>query len=71
MNATSTEFTQVIEVDNGTYRWYNNKWQEVNDVLQQKGYLYRIYPTKQQQQLINQTLGCVRFVYNRFLNIRK
>ena len=28
-------------------------------------------PTKQQQQLINQTLGCVRFVYNRFLNIRK
>ena len=40
-------------------------------MLQQKGYLYRIYPTKQQQQLINQTLGCVRFVYNRFLNIRK
>ena len=40
-------------------------------MLQQKGYQYRIYPTKQQQQLINQTLGCVRFVYNRFLNIRK
>ena len=40
-------------------------------MLQQKGYLYRIYPTKQQQQLINQTLGCARFVYNRFLNIRK
>ncbi|MSU09608.1 helix-turn-helix domain-containing protein, partial [Veillonellaceae bacterium WCA-693-APC-5D-A] len=28
----------------------------MNDVLQQKGYQYRIYPTKQQQQLINQTL---------------
>ncbi|WP_405757436.1 helix-turn-helix domain-containing protein, partial [Anaerovibrio slackiae] len=26
----------------------------MNDVLQQKGYQYRIYPTKQQQQLINQ-----------------
>ncbi|MBQ5650794.1 helix-turn-helix domain-containing protein, partial [Anaerovibrio slackiae] len=25
-------------------------------MLQQKGYQYRIYPTKQQQQLINQTL---------------
>ncbi|WP_366144422.1 helix-turn-helix domain-containing protein, partial [Anaerovibrio sp.] len=24
----------------------------MNDVLQQKGYQYRIYPTKQQQQLI-------------------
>ena len=40
-------------------------------MLQQKGYQYRIYPTKQQQQLINQTLGCARFVYNRFLTIRK
>ncbi|MGM9558935.1 helix-turn-helix domain-containing protein [Anaerovibrio slackiae] len=25
----------------------------MNDVLQQKGYQYRIYPTKQQLQLIN------------------
>ena len=40
-------------------------------MLQQKGYKYRIYPNKQQQQLINQTLGCSRFVYNRFLAIRK
>ncbi|MBR0328122.1 MAG: helix-turn-helix domain-containing protein, partial [Selenomonadaceae bacterium] len=39
--------------------------------LQQKGYQYRIYPTKQQQQPINRTPGCARFVYNSFLNIRK
>ncbi|MDY3739898.1 MAG: helix-turn-helix domain-containing protein, partial [Selenomonadaceae bacterium] len=36
-------------------------------MLQQKGYKYRIYPNKKQQNIINQTLGCSRFVYNRFL----
>ena len=40
-------------------------------MLQQKGYKYRIYPNKKQQNIINQTLGCSRFVYNRFLVVRK
>ena len=35
-----------------------------------KGLKFRIYPNKQQQTIINKTLGCVRFVYNHFLYIR-
>ena len=35
-----------------------------------KGLKFRIYPNKQQQTIINKTLGCVRFVYNHFLCIR-
>ncbi|WP_052087873.1 IS200/IS605 family element RNA-guided endonuclease TnpB [Paenibacillus wynnii] len=32
-----------------------------------KAYKYRIYPTKEQQQLIHQMFGCCRFVFNHFL----
>ena len=32
-----------------------------------KGYKYRIYPTKQQKELINKTFGCCRFIYNQML----
>lgn len=32
-----------------------------------KGYKYRIYPTKEQEILINKTFGCTRFVYNQLL----
>lgn len=35
-----------------------------------KGYKFRIYPTKQQIQTIEQTFGCCRFVYNYFLALR-
>ena len=35
-----------------------------------RGYEYRICPTKEQQQLINKTVGCCRFVYNHFLALR-
>lgn len=35
-----------------------------------KSYLYRIYPTKEQEVLIQKTFGCVRFVYNHFLRER-
>lgn len=34
-------------------------------------YKYRIYPNKTQQELIQKTFGCCRYVYNYFLNYRK
>ena len=36
----------------------------------QKGVKFRIYPNKEQRNLINQTLGCCRLVYNIGLDIR-
>lgn len=36
-----------------------------------KSYKYRIYPSRQQQELIQKTFGCVRFVYNETLSYRK
>lgn len=33
-------------------------------------YKFRIYPTKDQEILIQKTFGCCRFVYNYFLNKR-
>lgn len=30
-------------------------------------YKYRIYPTQEQAELINKTIGCARFVYNTLL----
>ena len=37
----------------------------------QKGIKFRIYPNREQQNLINQTLGCCRLIYNRGLAMRK
>lgn len=34
-----------------------------------KSFRYRIYPNKEQQNLMNRTLGSCRFVYNHFLNM--
>lgn len=36
----------------------------------EKAYKYRIYPNKKQKELIAKTFGCVRFVYNYFLDLR-
>lgn len=36
----------------------------------EKAYKYRIYPNKKQQELIHKTFGCVRFVYNYYLDKR-
>ena len=36
-----------------------------------KAYKYRIYPNKQQEELIQKTFGCCRFVYNQTLAYRK
>ena len=32
-----------------------------------KGYIFRMYPDKNQKQLINKTIGTSRFIYNYFL----
>ena len=37
----------------------------------EKAYEYRIYPNKTQRMLLSKTFGCVRFVYNHFLALRK
>lgn len=39
--------------------------------MAEKAYKYRIYPNKVQQELIQKTFGCCRFVYNYYLNKRK
>ena len=35
-----------------------------------KGYQFRLYPSDEGKKLINQTIGCSRFVYNHFLEER-
>ena len=34
-------------------------------------YKFRMYPNTEQQELLGKYFGCVRFVYNHFLNERK
>lgn len=36
-------------------------------IVVEKAYKFRIYPNKQQEELINKTFGCCRFVYNKYL----
>ena len=36
-------------------------------VIRKKTYKFRIYPTKKQEELINKTIGCCRFVFNFFI----
>ena len=35
--------------------------------ITEKAYKFRIYPNKQQEELIQKTFGCCRFVYNQYL----
>src|SRR5690348_14437959 len=37
---------------------------------QKCAYQYRFYPTKEQQQMLARTFGCVRYVYNWALRLR-
>ena len=37
----------------------------------ERGYRYRIYPTREQQELMAKTFGCCRFVYNMCLDRKK
>lgn len=36
----------------------------------EKSFKYRVYPTKEQEELIQKTFGCIRYVYNYFLNMK-
>ena len=36
-----------------------------------RGYKFRLYPTEEQRILIHKTFGCMRFVYNYYLNYQK
>jgi putative transposase len=36
-------------------------------VMVNKAYYFRIIPNKKQEELINKNIGCVRFVFNYFL----
>ena len=36
-------------------------------IVVEKSYKFRMYPNKKQEELINKTFGCCRFVYNTFL----
>lgn len=38
---------------------------------QHKAFKFRLYPTKEQKELLEKTFGCVRFVYNKMLAERK
>jgi len=42
---------------------------EVNEMMINKAYKFRIYPNKAQAILINKTIGCTRFVFNHFLSL--
>ena len=41
---------------------------EGDDMQILKGYVFRLYPNKEQAELINKTIGCCRFIYNYFLD---
>lgn len=41
-----------------------------NSIIQHKSLKLRIYPTEEQSQLINQTFGCCRKLYNEHLQER-
>lgn len=37
----------------------------------EKAYKFRIYPNKEQKILLAKTFGCVRYIYNHYLNLRQ
>lgn len=43
---------------------------DLDEVYMEKAYKFRIYPNRTQEILIQKTFGCVRFVYNYFLDKR-
>lgn len=40
-------------------------------MLINKAYKFRLYPNKEQKEIINKTFGCIRLVYNHYLNMKQ
>lgn len=40
-------------------------------MIVQKAFKFRLYPTEEQKEALSKQFGCARFVYNRYLDIRK
>ena len=36
-----------------------------------KAYKFRLYPSREQREMINKNFGCSRFVYNHYLSVMK
>jgi hypothetical protein len=52
--------------------YYNvKKYNRQKEVQKLKGYKYRIYPTKEQQEIIDKTFNCCRYVWNGFLALKE
>ncbi len=49
----------------------NQEQFSVNNMKEQLGYKYRIYPDANQERLFRRTAGCCRFLYNLFLEQKK
>ena len=59
-------FVKYIYKDNfECYTWYIRKRGDPMHIL--KGYVFRLYPNKDQEEIINKTIGSSRFIYNYFL----
>ena len=42
-----------------------------NTHIVEKGFKFRLYPTKEQETIIGKTFGCTRFVYNHMLELKQ
>ena len=39
-------------------------------MLVNKSYVFRLYPNNYQKEIINKTIGCTRYVYNYYLDLK-
>lgn len=49
------------------FRNINNIFRKEVNVMANKAYKFRLYPTKEQEVIFAKTFGCVRFIYNKML----
>lgn len=49
------------------FRNINTVFRKVVNIVANKAYKFRLYPTKEQETMFAKTFGCVRFIYNKML----